>query len=43
MAGRKQIAITERQFAVLRLLWEHGALTVRELRECLPRGQELAL
>src|SRR5689334_2111538 len=41
MAGRKQIAITERQFAVLRLLWEHGPLTVRELRERLPHGREL--
>jgi predicted transcriptional regulator len=41
MAGRKQIAITERQFAVLRLLWEHGPLTVRELRQRLPRGTEL--
>lgn len=38
MAGRKTIAITERQFAVLRVLWEHGALTVRELMEHLPRG-----
>src|SRR5262245_2990046 len=41
MAGRKQVAITERQFEVLRLLWEHGPLTVRELRERLPRGGEL--
>ena len=38
MAGRKVLAITERQFAVLRLLWEHGALTVRGLMEHLPRG-----
>jgi predicted transcriptional regulator len=41
MAGRKQVAITERQFEVLRLLWEHGPLTVRELRQRLPRGGEL--
>src|SRR4051812_17189351 len=39
MAGRKTIAITERQFAVLRLLWERGPLTVRELMEHLPRGE----
>jgi predicted transcriptional regulator len=39
MAGRKTIAITERQFAVLRVLWERGPLTVRELMEHLPRGE----
>lgn len=38
MAGRKVLAITERQFAVLRVLWEHGPLTVRGLMEYLPRG-----
>src|SRR5438067_857483 len=38
MAGRKTIAITERQFAVLRVLWERGPLTVRELMEHLPHG-----
>src|SRR4051812_42973543 len=31
MAGRKQVAITERQFAVLDLLWERGPMTVREV------------
>ncbi len=39
MAGRKVLAITERQFAVLRVLWEHGPLTVRGLMEHLPRGE----
>jgi predicted transcriptional regulator len=39
MAGRKIIAITERQFAVLKVLWERGPLTVRELMEHLPRGE----
>jgi predicted transcriptional regulator len=39
MAGRKVLAITERQFAVLRVLWEHGPLTVRGLMEYLPRGE----
>jgi len=38
MAGRKALAITERQFSVLRVLWEHGPLTVRELMEHLPGG-----
>jgi predicted transcriptional regulator len=38
MAGRKTLAITDRQFEVLGLLWEHGPLTVRELMEHLPRG-----
>ncbi len=38
MAGRKVLAITERQYAVLRVLWERGPLTVRGLRELLPRG-----
>jgi predicted transcriptional regulator len=37
-AGRKVLAITDRQFAALRVLWEHGPLTVRELMEHLPRG-----
>ena len=37
MAGRKTIAITERQFAVLRILWDRGPLTVRELMEHLPQ------
>src|SRR5262245_61990342 len=41
MAGRKALAITERQFEVLGLLWEHGPMTVRELRERLPRAEEL--
>jgi predicted transcriptional regulator len=38
MAGRKASVITERQFAVLRVLWEHGPLTVRGLMAHLPRG-----
>ncbi len=39
MAGRKTIAITDRQFAVLRVLWERGPLTIRELLERLPGGE----
>ncbi len=38
MAGRKTLAITDRQFAALEILWEHGPLTVRQLMEQLPRG-----
>ena len=38
MAGRKAIAITDRQFGVLRVLWARGPLTVRELMEYLPGG-----
>jgi predicted transcriptional regulator len=38
MAGRKVLAITERQFTVLRVLWEHGPMSVRGLMEYLPRG-----
>lgn len=40
MAGRKTLAMTDRQFAILRLLWEHDALTVRELLELLPDGEQ---
>jgi predicted transcriptional regulator len=39
MAGRKTLAMTDRQFAILQLLWEHGPLTVRELMERLPGGE----
>ncbi len=40
MAGRKVLAITERQFAVLRVLWERGPLSARGLMEHLPRGDK---
>src|ERR1700736_6528808 len=38
MAGRKTLALTERQFTALQVLWDHGPLTVRQLMEHLPRG-----
>jgi len=41
VAGRKTLALTDRQFEVLGLLWEHGPLTVRELLGRLPRGSDL--
>lgn len=40
MAGRKTLAMTDRQFTILRLLWEHGPLTVRQLMERLPGGEQ---
>jgi len=40
MAGRKTLAMTDRQFAILRLLWDHGPLTVRQLLERLPGGEQ---
>jgi predicted transcriptional regulator len=39
MAGRKTLALTDRQFAILRQLWQHGPLTVRQLLEFLPGGE----
>ncbi len=41
MPRRKQLAITERQFEVLDLLWEHGPLTVRDLLDHLDRDHPL--
>jgi len=38
MAGKKQLAITERQFTILDLLWDHGPQTVREILGRLPGG-----
>jgi predicted transcriptional regulator len=39
VAGRKAIAVTDRQFVVLRLLWRHGPMTVREALAKLPEGE----
>lgn len=41
MAGRKAIAITDRQFTVLKVLWDRGPSTVREVRDGLPGGDRL--
>ena len=38
MAGRKAVAISDRQFAALHVLWQQGPLTVRELMDHLPGG-----
>jgi predicted transcriptional regulator len=39
MAGRKTLAITDRQFEALHVLWDRGPLTVREIMGYLPRGR----
>jgi len=39
VAGRKTLAITDRQYQVLQILWDRGPLTVRELMQHLPRGE----
>lgn len=39
MAGKKPAAISGREFAVLKLLWERGPLTVREIRAHLSRDE----
>lgn len=41
MAGKKTLAMTDRQFAVLELLWEHGPMTVRELIDHFPDSEAL--
>src|SRR6204780_1396405 len=41
MPRRKQLAIPERQFEVLSLLWEHGPMTVRDLLDRLDRDHPL--
>lgn len=40
MAGRKALILTERQFTALNVLWATGPLTVRELMDRLPRGDQ---
>ncbi len=39
MAGRKTLAITDRQYRILQALWTHGPMTVRELMKRLPRAE----
>jgi predicted transcriptional regulator len=41
MAGRKTLALTDRQFELLELLWENGPLTVRDVLGLLPHGNSL--
>ncbi len=35
MAGKRPLVINGREFAILKLLWDHGPLTVREIRSRL--------
>jgi predicted transcriptional regulator len=41
MAGRKTLVLTDRQFQVLSLFWEHGPMTVRELLARLQDGNDV--
>ncbi len=41
MSGKKPAAINGREFAVLKLLWKHGSLTVRKIREQLTSDEEI--
>ncbi len=40
MAGKKTLAITDRQYSLLRVLWSSGPLTVRELMSKVPQGDQ---
>jgi len=40
VAGKKTLAITDRQYRLLGILWERGPLTVRELMTEIPQGQK---
>ncbi len=41
MVGRKSSVINGREFAILKLIWEHGPLTVRQIREHLTTDDEI--
>jgi predicted transcriptional regulator len=41
MAGKKPSVISGREFAILKLLWEHGPLTVREIRGRLADDEDV--
>lgn len=41
MAGKRPSVISGREFTVLKLIWQHGPLTVREIRERLTRDEEI--
>ena len=40
MAGKRPSALSGREYAILKLLWERGALTVRAVRDELASGQD---
>lgn len=39
MAGKSTSALSGREYAILKILWEHGPLTVREVRERIAAGE----
>jgi predicted transcriptional regulator len=39
MAGKSSSALSGREYAILKILWEHGPLTVREVRERIAAGE----
>ena len=41
MAGKRPSVISGREFTVLKMIWRHGPLTVREIREHLTRDEEI--
>ena len=41
MVGKKSSIISGREFSVLKLIWQHGPLTVREIREHLTVDEEI--
>ena len=41
MAGKKPLVLNGREFAVLKLIWQHGPLTVREIRKYLTIDEEI--
>lgn len=40
MAGKSPSALSGREYSILKILWDHGPLTVREVRERLVPGDE---
>jgi predicted transcriptional regulator len=40
MAGKSPSALSGREYAILKLLWERGPLTVREVRDELDSGRD---
>jgi predicted transcriptional regulator len=40
MAGKSPSALSGREYAILKVLWEHGPSTVREVRERLGEGED---
>ncbi len=41
MAGKRTSVISGREYAVLKLIWGHGPLTIREIRAHLTKDEEI--